>query len=166
MVGGCRSIPIYSPSLEDRRHSPEFPAIHAPRGLGESTESVLWVTGGVSQIAACRTEQIRSKPAAPVRTRRDWWRAPLGGRLIRFRLWRRCRCGWLSGRRSDGICDGEMGIMETTVTVDKAGRMVLPKEVRDELQLAPGDTLDLASDGGLVTLRPPRGPQRSPEKRP
>ena len=64
------------------------------------------------------------------------------------------------------MCDGEMGIMETTVTVDKAGRMVLPKEVRDELQLAPGDTLDLASDGGLVTLRPPRGPQRSPEKRP
>ena len=50
-----------------------------------------------------------------------------------------------------------MVIMEAKVKVDKAGRMVLPKEVRDELQLAPGDTLDLVSDGGLVTLRPSRG---------
>ena len=49
-----------------------------------------------------------------------------------------------------------MVIMEAKVKVDKAGRMVLPKEVRDELQLAPGDTLDLVSGGGLVTLRPSR----------
>lgn len=28
--------------------------------------------------------------------------------------------------------------MATTVTVDKAGRMVLPQEVRDELQWRPG----------------------------
>lgn len=38
--------------------------------------------------------------------------------------------------------------------------MVLPKEVRDELRLAPGDTLDLVSGGGLVTLRPSRGTGR------
>jgi AbrB family looped-hinge helix DNA binding protein len=50
-----------------------------------------------------------------------------------------------------------MVIMETTVTVDKAGRVVLPKEVRGELQFAPGDTLDLVSGGGVVTLRPSRG---------
>ncbi len=49
-----------------------------------------------------------------------------------------------------------MVIMEAKVKVDKAGRMVLPKEVRDELQLAPGDMLDLVSGGGLVTLRPTR----------
>ena len=36
----------------------------------------------------------------------------------------RCRCGWLSGRRSDGICDGEMGIMETTVTVEFVGAFI------------------------------------------
>jgi AbrB family looped-hinge helix DNA binding protein len=53
-----------------------------------------------------------------------------------------------------------MVIMETTATADKAGRMVLPKEVRDELRLAPGDTLDLVSGGGLVTLRPSRGTGR------
>ena len=50
-----------------------------------------------------------------------------------------------------------MVIMETKVRVDKAGRVVLPKEVRDELRLAPGDTLDLVSGGGVVTLRPSRG---------
>ena len=49
-----------------------------------------------------------------------------------------------------------MVIMEAKVKVDKAGRRVLPKEVRDELQLAPGDPLDLVSGGGLVTLRPSR----------
>lgn len=43
-----------------------------------------------------------------------------------------------------------MVIMEAKVKVDKAGRMVLPKEVRDELQLAPGDTLDLVSDGAPI----------------
>ena len=50
--------------------------------------------------------------------------------------------------------------MLTTITMDKAGRMVLPKQVRDELRLQPGDTLDLVSDGGQVTLRPSRGAGR------
>lgn len=47
--------------------------------------------------------------------------------------------------------------MKTTLTVDKAGRVVLPKSVRDELQLAPGDTLQLETSGEQVTLRPLRG---------
>lgn len=46
--------------------------------------------------------------------------------------------------------------MNTTVTVDSAGRVVLPKPLRDELGLAPGDTLALESDGERVTLRPVR----------
>jgi AbrB family looped-hinge helix DNA binding protein len=50
--------------------------------------------------------------------------------------------------------------VETTVTVDKAGRMVLPKKVRDELRLEPGDTLNLSSDSGQVTLRPSRAATR------
>lgn len=54
----------------------------------------------------------------------------------------------------------KMVCMETTITVDKAGRMVLPKKVRDELRLQPGDTLDLISDGGQVVLRPSRGAGR------
>ncbi len=42
------------------------------------------------------------------------------------------------------------------MTVDSAGRVVLPKPLRDQLGLAPGDTLALESDGERVTLRPVR----------
>ena len=44
--------------------------------------------------------------------------------------------------------------MHTTVTLDKAGRVVIPKTLRDELRLEPGDTLELESEGESVTLRP------------
>ncbi|HWQ70619.1 MAG TPA: AbrB/MazE/SpoVT family DNA-binding domain-containing protein [Patescibacteria group bacterium] len=37
--------------------------------------------------------------------------------------------------------------MKATVTIDKAGRVVLPKTLRDELHLAPGDTLNLKVEG-------------------
>jgi AbrB family looped-hinge helix DNA binding protein len=47
-----------------------------------------------------------------------------------------------------------MVIMEGIVTIDKAGRVVIPKEIRDELHLEPGDTLAFASEGESVTLRP------------
>jgi AbrB family looped-hinge helix DNA binding protein len=48
------------------------------------------------------------------------------------------------------------GIMTTTLTVDKAGRVVLPKPVRDELQLAAGDSLELESSEDQIVLRPVR----------
>jgi len=44
----------------------------------------------------------------------------------------------------------------TKLTLDKAGRVVLPKPLRDRLQLAPGDTLHLESEGENITLRPVR----------
>ena len=44
--------------------------------------------------------------------------------------------------------------MDTTVTIDKAGRIVIPKDIRDELRLGAGDTLTLESEGESVTLRP------------
>lgn len=47
--------------------------------------------------------------------------------------------------------------MTTKLTVDKAGRVVLPKPLRDELELAAGDTLELESRGEQITLRPVRG---------
>ena len=47
--------------------------------------------------------------------------------------------------------------MHTTVTIDKAGRVVIPKEIRDELRLEAGDTLTLESEGERVTLRPVHG---------
>ena len=43
-----------------------------------------------------------------------------------------------------------------TVTVDRAGRVVLPKNLRDELNLSPGDTLDVTVQGDEVKLRPRR----------
>jgi AbrB family looped-hinge helix DNA binding protein len=46
--------------------------------------------------------------------------------------------------------------MNSKVTLDQAGRIVLPKKLRDELRLSPGDTLDLTVQGDEVTLRPRR----------
>ncbi|HSZ00300.1 MAG TPA: AbrB/MazE/SpoVT family DNA-binding domain-containing protein [Terriglobales bacterium] len=50
--------------------------------------------------------------------------------------------------------------MFTVVTIDKAGRIVLPKPVRDELQLSPGDSLEVDSSEERVILRPVRGSSR------
>lgn len=44
--------------------------------------------------------------------------------------------------------------MNTTITIDKAGRVVIPKAVRNELQLEAGDRLELESEGNRMTLRP------------
>ena len=46
--------------------------------------------------------------------------------------------------------------MNAKVTIDQAGRVVLPKALRDELRLSPGDALDLTVEGEEVTLRPRR----------
>ena len=47
--------------------------------------------------------------------------------------------------------------MITSIILDKAGRVVIPKLLRDELQLGPGDSLQLESAGDQITLRPVRG---------
>jgi AbrB family looped-hinge helix DNA binding protein len=46
--------------------------------------------------------------------------------------------------------------MTITVTVDTAGRIVIPKTVRDEFRLEPGDTLELESEAEGIKLRPVR----------
>jgi AbrB family looped-hinge helix DNA binding protein len=46
--------------------------------------------------------------------------------------------------------------MSITVTLDKAGRVVIPKTLRDELHLEPGDTLELESQGEKMLLHPMR----------
>lgn len=46
--------------------------------------------------------------------------------------------------------------MTQKLTLDKAGRIVLPKPVREELGLAAGDTLQLDTEGDHILLTPVR----------
>ncbi len=46
--------------------------------------------------------------------------------------------------------------MTMPLTIDSAGRIVLPKLVRTALDIAPGDTLELDSTGDKITLKPVR----------
>jgi AbrB family looped-hinge helix DNA binding protein len=49
--------------------------------------------------------------------------------------------------------------MDIQITIDSAGRVFIPKSVRDELALAPGDSLVLDRIGDTITLRPVRNSQ-------
>jgi AbrB family looped-hinge helix DNA binding protein len=46
------------------------------------------------------------------------------------------------------------GMKDTLVPIDQAGRIVLPKHVRQELAIKPGDTFNVSIDGAAVTLTP------------
>lgn len=37
--------------------------------------------------------------------------------------------------------------MKTTLVIDKAGHVVIPKSVREDLQLTPGDSLEMDRHG-------------------
>jgi AbrB family looped-hinge helix DNA binding protein len=50
--------------------------------------------------------------------------------------------------------------MHETVQIDQAGRIVLPKRVRERFRLQGGDTLDLEVTGDAIQLRPARSPVR------
>ncbi|MBV9084114.1 MAG: AbrB/MazE/SpoVT family DNA-binding domain-containing protein [Acidobacteriaceae bacterium] len=47
--------------------------------------------------------------------------------------------------------------MGIRLVLDKAGRIVIPKPLREELRLEPGDSLDMEHAGEQITLRPVRG---------
>ena len=46
--------------------------------------------------------------------------------------------------------------MSSRITIDSAGRVVIPKAVRQSLRLRAGDALELDSTPDCVTLRPVR----------
>ena len=57
---------------------------------------------------------------------------------------------------TNGKYHPKMEHMVAKLTLDKAGRIVLPKPVRGELNLNAGDTLELDTSGGDITLHPVR----------
>jgi AbrB family looped-hinge helix DNA binding protein len=56
-----------------------------------------------------------------------------------------------------GDTDGATDQTFRLLTIDKAGRVVIPKPLREELHLEPGDALEMESVGEQITLRPVRG---------
>lgn len=46
--------------------------------------------------------------------------------------------------------------MNARLTLDRAGRVVIPKALRDQLHLQAGDELDLETSGEHITLKPVR----------
>lgn len=46
--------------------------------------------------------------------------------------------------------------MNPRITIDKAGRVVIPKPVREALRLDPGDELELEASDDALVLRPVR----------
>jgi len=47
--------------------------------------------------------------------------------------------------------------MNNHLIIDKAGRIVIPKPLREQLHLEPGDALEVETAGEQITLRPVRG---------
>ena len=41
-----------------------------------------------------------------------------------------------------------------TVTMDSAGRIVIPKQLRDQLALRPGEELEIRNAGGKIEIEP------------
>jgi AbrB family looped-hinge helix DNA binding protein len=59
-----------------------------------------------------------------------------------------------------GLFNGIMALMNANIMLDNAGRIVIPKALRDTLGLVAGDVLALESDGERITLRPVRSGSR------
>jgi len=55
--------------------------------------------------------------------------------------------------------NGKMAIMIATVEIDKLGRLVVPKKVRDAVGMRPGVPLEMEVQGSEVVLRPQTAPR-------
>lgn len=52
----------------------------------------------------------------------------------------------------------------TTITIDRAGRVVIPKEIRDEAGIEPGMPLEVRCREGRIEIEPRRRPIRIVKK--
>jgi AbrB family looped-hinge helix DNA binding protein len=55
-----------------------------------------------------------------------------------------------------GISHDIMLLMATRISIDKAGRVVLPKALREKMRVEAGDDLLAEAEGDRITLRPIR----------
>ena len=58
------------------------------------------------------------------------------------------------------MIDGKMVFMNAIAEIDKAGRIVVPKKLRESLHLVPGTRVTLSQRGGEIVMAPeakPRG---------
>jgi AbrB family looped-hinge helix DNA binding protein len=58
---------------------------------------------------------------------------------------------------TDGLTHSLVPKVNTRLLIDKAGRVVIPKPLREQLHLEPGDSLEMESVGEQIILRPVRG---------
>jgi AbrB family looped-hinge helix DNA binding protein len=57
---------------------------------------------------------------------------------------------------ANGIYHYMLPFMTTKIPIDRAGRMVLPKPLREKLHLQAGDDLEVECNDDQITLRPAR----------
>ena len=55
-----------------------------------------------------------------------------------------------------GLNHAKMPFMATKISIDKAGRVVLPKALRKRMRVEAGDDLLVEAEGDRITLRPIR----------
>jgi len=57
-------------------------------------------------------------------------------------------------KRLIAIVNGKMPFMNATAEIDKSGRLVVPKKLRDALHLVPGTRLTVRQQGAGIVLEP------------
>jgi AbrB family looped-hinge helix DNA binding protein len=60
----------------------------------------------------------------------------------------------MTSRMLNAILNGKMPFMGATAEMDKSGRVVVPKKIRDSLHLVPGTRISFRVQSGEVVIAP------------